>query len=113
MERHAGDGHGVLHRQKESAPGTLVGRQGKKALPVDKNIALRHLVVQMPHQRVGKRAFAGAVRSHQGVRFALFHHKVYAFEDFFAFHVDVQITNFQCHWLHTPTPSNTQLRLTQ
>ena len=54
-----------------------------------------HLVVRVAHDGEAERALAGAVRAHQGVRFAAADREVHAAEDRLAFDGDVQIRDLQ------------------
>src|SRR5574341_1059332 len=49
----------------------------------------------MAHQGVSQRTLAGAIWPHQGVDLALLDDQIHTLENRLAFHVDVEIANFQ------------------
>ena len=61
------------------------GARRQDALPVQQDIAARHLVVRVAGDGVGQRALAGAVRPHQRMHFALADGQVDALQDRLAF----------------------------
>ena len=71
----------ILEREEEPALGALVGSQLGDVLAVQEDLALRHLVRGMPHQRVGKRRLARAVRAHDRVHLVPVHHQIDALDD--------------------------------
>ena len=62
---------------------------------VELDRALGHFVVGVAHDGVAERALAGAVGTHQGVRFAAVDRQVHAAQNRLAFDGDVEVRNFQ------------------
>ena len=78
----AGDFNRVLEGEEQSCPGALVGLHGEDAFAVHENVARGDLVVWMAGNDLRKRAFAGPVRTHDGVDASLFDFQVEAAQDF-------------------------------
>ena len=72
----------VLEREKEALLGPLVGFHLDEVLAVEEDLALGDLVGRMAHERVGERALAGAVRSHDCVHLARVDRQVDTADDF-------------------------------
>ena len=57
----------ILEREEEAALGALVGAELGHVLPVEDDLALRHLVGRVAHERVGERRLPRPVRAHDRV----------------------------------------------
>ncbi|MOA12442.1 hypothetical protein D3C78_1324330 [compost metagenome] len=88
MVADAGDLHRILERQKHPFTRTVFRRQFKQILAFEGHFARGHFVLFAPGQGRRKRAFARAVRPHDGMHFARFDFQIQALEDLVAFRAD-------------------------
>ena len=98
-DRDARDRVRVLEGQEEPALRALVGPQLDEVLAVEQDLALGDLVGRVPHQRVGERRLARAVRAHDRVLLVQVDRQVDALDDLGAvFERDVEVLDLeQCH----------------
>ncbi len=81
---HAGHGVGVLEGQEHAEARALVGLELQQIDALERHAACRDLVGRMPHEDVGERRLARAVRAHDGVHLALGDFEVDALQDLLA-----------------------------
>ncbi len=92
---HAGDRDRVLERQVQTFSGPLVGFHLEHVLAVELDRAVGDFIVRMTSQSVSERAFARAVRTHQGMDLARVDLEIDPLEDQRAGHRHVQVFNRQ------------------
>src|SRR5437870_505357 len=92
---HAGDLDGVLKRQEQAGPGPILGRHGQEILAEIRHLAAGDGVGRMPGERLGQRALARAVRSHDGLGLAGAHLKIQMSKDGLALDTDGQVADAQ------------------
>ena len=92
----AGDRHRPLKGEEQARPGALVRLHGQHVLTVQFDAAGSDLIARMAEDGETQRAFAGAVRAHQGVDFAAVDGERNAFENRFVGDAYVKIGNGEC-----------------
>jgi hypothetical protein len=85
----------VLQRQEHALGGARIGRQRGQIFALIQNAPARDLVTIASRERIRKRRFARAVRSHDGVHFARRNRQRDPFQDLLAVDRYVQVVNFQ------------------
>ena len=98
QERHggdAGDFHRILERQEHALGGALVGRHLQQVLALEQDLAAGDFVARLAGDDVRQRRFAGAVRPHDGVHFALVHGERQPVENLTLLDTDLQIFDFE------------------
>ena len=68
--RHARDFARILESQEQTASCAFVRLEFQEVFAVHQDLAAGHVVIGMPGQNLGQRAFAGAIWAHDGVHFA-------------------------------------------
>jgi hypothetical protein len=89
----------ILEGEEEAALRALVRAELDEVLAVEEDLTVGDLVRRVPHQRVGERRLAGAVRAHDRVHLAGVDRQVDALDDLGAvLERDVQVLDLQqCH----------------
>ena len=75
--------------------GALVGLHIQDAFAVQQDVALRHLVMGMPGDHIGKGGLARSVRPHHCVNLSAVQRQIHALQDFGVSDSCVQILNFK------------------
>src|SRR3954471_14666263 len=94
------DGHAryrdrVLERHEQAGAGALVGIGLGDVLALEEDLPLGDLEVGVPHDHVGERGLAGAVRPHQRVDLALLDRQVETLEDLLLSCPDVEVADLE------------------
>ena len=92
---HAGNLDRVLEGEEQSFARAFLRVEVEQVLAVVNHLAAGHVVTVAPGQHGGQRAFAAAVRAHDGVDFAGGNREVDAFQDFPSPTAGVQIFDFE------------------
>ena len=90
----AGDLDGILERQKNAFARAIFGRHGQQVLAAIDHLAAGDDVQLAPCQHLRQRAFAGAVRPHDGVDLAGINGEIDALQNFPIANRGVQILDF-------------------
>src|SRR5690606_23398915 len=96
----AGDGDRILVAEKQTIARALFRLFVEQVFAAEGDAAAGHGVMRIGAEYARQRAFAGTVRTHDGVHFTGFDVQVQAFDDFLAIAFvsgdgDVQVGNFQ------------------
>jgi hypothetical protein len=95
---HGGDArnfHRILEREEYALVGALVRRHLEQVFALEQDFARSHVITRLARDDVRKRRFAGTVRPHDGVNFALIHDEVETMQDLVIFHLNLEAFDFK------------------
>ena len=98
QEIHGGDAgnfHRILERQEHALGGALVGRHLQQVFALEQDFAAGDFIARLAGDDMAQRRFAGAVRPHDRVDFALVHGERQPVENLTLLDTDLQVFDFK------------------
>ena len=102
--RNAGNFHRILEREEHALRGALIWRHLQQVFTLKQHFAAGDFIAGLAGNDVAQRRFAGAVRPHNGVDFALVHFERKPVKDLTIVNADLQIPDFEQLHLTLPVP---------
>ena len=92
-EADAGNLQRILEGQEQTGLRTLVHRQLRDILAGKLNAAVGNSIFRITHERIAQGRFAGAVRSHQDMRFTGLNIKIQLMQNLFVLYINSEISH--------------------